>query len=75
VLVRRWIAAVSVAGLIGLVLQLPVWPAPTAHHTGAKYFREHAQWTLTHPMTDVTLATYLSSPLPYEHVEDLTGPP
>jgi hypothetical protein len=74
---RRWIAVISTAvtaAAIGLLLQVPVSPTPAADRaSSATYFQSHAELTLTHPMTDVTLASYLSSPLPYDSLEEPSG--
>ncbi len=74
VLRRRWIAVFSAAAAIAILLQLPLFPSPgTDRRSGAAYFRQHAELTLTHPMVDVTLASYLSSPLPYSPIDEPAG--
>jgi len=69
-----WIAVLTAAAAVALLLQLPFFPSPgTDRRSGAAYFREHAELTLTHPMVDVTLASYLSSPLPYGPIDEPAG--
>jgi anti-sigma factor RsiW len=68
----RWRIAVAVAmGGAVLALLWPLAPAPSADHgTGTWYFRRHAEVALTHAMTDVSLSSYLSTPLPYRALEE-----
>ncbi|MDR7523146.1 MAG: zf-HC2 domain-containing protein [Armatimonadota bacterium] len=70
--VMRWriAAAVAMGGAV-LALLWPVTPVPSAEHgTGTWYFRQHAEMALIHPVEDVSLASYLSTPLPYRAVEE-----
>lgn len=68
----RWLIAGAVAlAVAAFVALLPFSPPPGAHEAGAAWhFRHHAQLTSAHPLSDVTLASYLSSPLPYDTLEE-----
>jgi hypothetical protein len=59
-----------VAVAVALALQVPVAPAPSSERSSTRFFQDHAQWATEHPMADVTLASYLSSPLPYDTPEE-----
>ncbi|MDR7435246.1 MAG: zf-HC2 domain-containing protein [Armatimonadota bacterium] len=68
----RWLIAGAVAvAVAAFVALLPLSPPPGAHELGAIWhFRHHAQLASIHPLSDVTLASYLSSPLPYDTLEE-----
>jgi anti-sigma factor RsiW len=64
------LALVLGAAVAALVLQWPMMPTPgRGAPSSAWYFQRQAEMALTHPMTDVTLTSYLSSSLPYDPAE------
>lgn len=64
--VPSWIVAAAVGAVAAtLILQLRLLPPTQDPGTGAWYFQRHAELSSTHPMADVTMASYLSSALPY----------
>lgn len=73
----RWIVATMVgAAALALALQLPLLPRPHPDQSASVwYFQRHAEFSSTHPMADTTLASYLSTVLPYELFEESSGIP
>ncbi len=71
----RWlIAAVTAVAAAVLLLQVRLLPAPHPDRAaGIWYFQQHAEFAVTHPMADVTLAAYLSSALPYGLLRETGG--
>jgi anti-sigma factor RsiW len=68
----RWLIAGAVSfAVLTFVALVPLSPPPGSHEAGAVWhFRHHAQLASAHPLSDVTLASYLSSPLPYDTLEE-----
>jgi hypothetical protein len=58
------------AAAAAVILLWPLAPGPSAAHNGTRYFRRHAEMTQTLPIPDVSLASYLSTPLPYRLSEE-----
>jgi len=73
----RWmIAAAGAAVGLALLLQVRLLPTPhTDRAAGIWYFQQHAVFAAAHPMTDVALASYLSSVLPYEVLREWSATP
>jgi anti-sigma factor RsiW len=67
------LAVIGAAAAAALALQWPLLPAPRADaESWVAFFQRHAEMSLTHPMTDVTLTSYLTSSLRYE-LPDASG--
>ncbi|MDQ7859359.1 MAG: zf-HC2 domain-containing protein [Armatimonadota bacterium] len=67
----RWGVTVAVMAAAAIaILFLPLAPRPSAAHNGTRYFRQHAEMTQTLPIPDVSLPSYLSTPLPYHPAVD-----
>lgn len=66
--VRRWLGLVALAAAALVVaLQLPLAPTgPADLGDDAVYYQTHARFAVSHPIANITLATYLSTALPYQ---------
>jgi len=67
----RLVVAAGAAGLLFLALQVRLLPAQMGAQARTWFFRSHAQISAAHPMADVSLASYLSTSLPYAPPEDV----
>lgn len=67
----RWTVAGVALGAVGLAVLLNL---PSVHGLEAglpaPYFQQYAEAAMSHPLADMTLAGYLTNPLPYEWLGD-----
>lgn len=69
--VPRWlVAAGAVLAMAALALQVRVLPPQMSEEAQTWFYRSHAQLSATHPMADVSLTSYLSTPLPYQPIDE-----
>lgn len=70
-LVPRWlVAAGAVLAVAALALQVRLLPPQMGEETQRWFYRSHAQLSATHPMADMSLTSYLSTPLPYPPIDE-----
>lgn len=71
-----WMVAAGAAVGVMLLLQVRLLPAPHPDRAeGVWYFQQHAVFAAAHPMSDVALASYLSSALPYDILREWSPTP
>lgn len=64
-LLRRFAVAGAVLAAGLLLLQVRLLPPQMSPQARNWFFQTHARLSAIHPMADVSLASYLSTPLPY----------
>ncbi len=71
--VPRWlVAAGAVLAAALLALQVRVLPPQMSTEAQTWFYRSHAQLSTNHPMADVSLTSYLSTPLPYQPIDEVS---